>query len=180
MEEAELIRKCQQGEPKAQEALYALYADSMLRLSLRYIRTIADAEDVMITAFTRVFHHIGNFNVRADGSLKGWIRKIVVNESLMWLRRRHNFNMTESVDEGMQEPDLSQLAALEAKDILKMLESLPTGYRAIFNLSVIEGYSHQEIGSLLEISEGTSRSQLFKAKVLLKKMLTREGYQYGT
>jgi RNA polymerase sigma factor (sigma-70 family) len=180
LEESELIRKCQHGESKAQEALYARYADSMLRLSLRYIKTIADAEDVMITAFTRVFSHIRTFDHRTGGSLEGWIRKIVVNESLMWLRRRHNFNLTESIDIGLPEPDLSQLALLEAADILKLIEELPTGYRTIFNLSVVEGYSHQEIAALLEISEGTSRSQLFKAKVILRKMLTQEGYQYGT
>ena len=180
LEEFELIRNCQRSESKAQEVLYARYADRMLRLAMRYIKAAADAEDVMIISFTRVFGHIRTFNQRAEGSLEGWIRKIVVNESLMWLRRRHNFNLMETIDDGMPEPDLSQLAALEARDILKLIETLPIGYRTVFNLSVVEGYGHQEIAGLLEISESTSRSQLFKAKVLLKKMLTREGYQYGT
>lgn len=134
----------------------------------------------MITAFTKVFKTIHSFTYRGEGTLEGWIRKIVVNESLMWLRRKHNFNMSENLSDAIPETDLAEFSQLEAEDICKMISDLPTGYRTVFNLNVIEGYSHQEIGEKLSITESTSRTQLFKAKALLKKMLTQEGFQYGT
>lgn len=110
----------------------------------------------------------------------GWIKKVMINESLMWLRRRHNFHLTESLDEHTPEPELKQFSEMEAEDIYRFISALPTGYRTVFNLSVIEGYSHQEIAESLSITESTSRTQLFKAKAMLKKMLTQEGFQYGT
>jgi RNA polymerase sigma-70 factor (ECF subfamily) len=180
LKEQELVRLCQQGHPRAQEAAYQLYADRLYRLTQRYIRDQADAEDVLMTAFVKAFRHINSFAYRDDGSLEGWLRKIVVNESLMWLRKKHNFNLTESIDDHTPETDLQQFSTLEAEDIYQFIAQLPTGYRTVFNLSVVEGYDHAEIASLLSISEATSRSQLFKAKALLKKMLTQEGYYYGT
>jgi RNA polymerase sigma factor (sigma-70 family) len=152
----------------------------MYRICLRYIKSQADAEDVLISAFTKVFRSMKSFSSQGEGSLEGWVRKIVINESLMWLRRRHNFNLTECLDETLPEPDLGQFCALDAEDIYKMISDLPMGYRTVFNLNVIEGFSHQEIATMLAITESTSRTQLFKAKAILKKILTREGYQYGT
>ena len=152
----------------------------MFRLTFRYIKSQVDAEDVVITSFTKVFKSIHTFRFQEEGSLEGWIRKVVVNDSLLWLRRRHNFNLTESLDDAIPEPDLSQFSQLEAEDIYKMIANLPTGYRTVFNLNVVEGYSHEEIGALLSITQSTSRTQLFKAKALLKKMLTKEGFHYGT
>lgn len=104
----------------------------------------------------------------------------MINESLMWLRRRHNFHLTETLDETTPEPSMDQFSQLEAEDIYRFITELPTGYRTVFNLSVVEGYSHQEIAESLKITESTSRSQLFKAKALLKKLLTQEGFHYGT
>jgi RNA polymerase sigma-70 factor (ECF subfamily) len=152
----------------------------MFRLCRRYIKVQEDAEDVVIRALSKVFEGISKFRSEGEGSLEGWIRKIVVNESLMWLRRRHNFNMTESIEDTLPQIDLGALSELDATEIYELITQLPTGYRTVFNLFVIEGYSHEEIATLLNISEGTSRSQLFKAKSLLKKALTREGFQYGT
>lgn len=180
MQEKELISRCQKSDHQAQEALFNRFADRMYRLSFRYIESQADAEDIMMVAFSKIFRQISKFTWMGEGSLEGWIRKIVVNESLMWLRRQHNFLMSESIDLSLPEPDLSQLSRLEAEDILAMVALLPTGYRTVFNLYTIEGFTHKEIGSMLEINESTSRSQLFKAKVLLQKMLTQEGLQYGT
>lgn len=152
----------------------------MFRLASRYVKTTVDAEDVLITAFTRVFTNIDDFTYRGEGSLEGWIRKVVVNESLMWLRRRHNFNMTEAIDEEHGHVDLEAFSQLPADDILRFVAQLPDGYRTVFNLSVIEGYDHAEIAAMLGITESTSRTQLFKAKSQLKKMLSREGIHYGT
>lgn len=151
----------------------------MLRVAGRYVGHGADAEDVLMMAFTRVFARLGTFEDRGDGSLAGWIRKVVINEALMWLRRRHNFNLIEV--EGKPEPvAISELSQLPEEDIVRFVVRLPEGYRTVFNLFVVEGYSHAEIANLLNISEITSRTQLFKAKSILKKMLTQEGYHYGT
>jgi len=180
LKEIDLVKNCQQANRKGQQELYSLYADKLYRIAFRYIKSQVDAEDVLITAFTKLFKNIQSFHYQGDGSLEAWMRKIVVNESLMWLRRRHNFNLTESLDETLPEPDLTQFSQLEADDIYKMISTLPTGYRTIFNLTVIEGYNHQEISKMLSITESTSRTQLFKAKALLKKMLLQEGFHYGT
>lgn len=174
------MRSCQKGDKKAQELLFEIYSDRMYRLSFRYVRSQPDAEDVMITSFSKIFRQISKFSYSGEGSLEGWIRKIVVNESLMLLRQRHNFMMSENIDLNFPEPDLSLLTSLEAEDILGMVSRLPTGYRTVFNLFVIDGFNHREIAAMLEITENTSRSQLYKAKSLLQKMLTREGFQYGT
>jgi RNA polymerase sigma-70 factor (ECF subfamily) len=152
----------------------------MFRLASRYIPSTADSEDVLIMAFTKVYASIESFKDRGEGSLEGWIRKIVVNESLMWLRRRHNFNLTESIESDTDYVDLNDFSLLAPADIARFIAGLPNGYRTVFNLSVVEGYSHLEIADMLGISESTSRTQLFKAKTLLKKILTKEGFQYGT
>ncbi len=152
----------------------------MFRLACRYIRSSTDSEDVLVMAFTKVFANIHGFDTRGDGSLEGWIRKVVVNESLMWLRRRHNFNMTENIEGNADYVDLGGFSQLPVEEICRFIAELPNGYRTVFNLFVIEGYNHAEIAAMLEISENTSRTQLFKAKALLKKILTREGFHYGT
>lgn len=180
MEEQELVRLCQQGHARGYETAYQLYADRLYRLALRYVRDRDETEDVLMAALVKAFGHMESFSFRGKGSLEGWLRRIVVNESLMWLRKQHNFNLTESIDDQIPEPDLQQFSTLAADDILQFIAQLPTGYRTVFNLSVIEGYEHSEIAKLLSISEATSRSQLFKAKSQLRKMLTLEGYQYGT
>jgi RNA polymerase sigma-70 factor (ECF subfamily) len=180
LNEKELIKGCQHGNSKAQGIAYERYADRLYRLAKRYVYQEAEAEDILMRAFVKAFKSIGFFSYKDEGSLEAWLRKIVVNESLMVLRKAHNFNMTETLDERMGEPDISSLSALEATEILQFIEQLPTGYRTVFNLFIIEGFDHAEIATQLGISEATSRSQLFKAKALLKKMLSREGYHYGT
>lgn len=180
LNELSLVKVAKTGDKKAQEAIYALYSDRMYRLCYRYIRNQEDAEDVLIRAFTKVLEKIKEFEWRGVGSLEAWVRQIVVNESLMWLRRRHNFHLTETWNGQEEDPDISVISELEAEDIYRMIGELPQGYRTVFNLSVIEGYSHQEIADLLKISVSTSRTQLFKAKAHLKIRLTKEGFNYGT
>lgn len=180
MTESELIRLCQQASPRGQQELFDRWADSLYRVALRYVKTDVDAEDIVMISFTKAFRHITSFRPQGEGSLHAWLRKIVVNESLGWLRRRHNFNMVESLDDTLPVPDLNEVCHLPAEDILRLVMELPAGYRTVFNLHVVEGYSHQEIAEQLGISESTARTQLFKAKAQLKKMLIREGFQYGT
>ena len=174
------MRLCQQNDPKGQEYVYNAYADRLFRLTRRYIQNEGDAEDILMHAFVKGFKNIKTFEFKGEGSLEGWLRKIVVNESLMHLRKEHNFNLMESIENQAGEVDLKQFSSLEADDIHQFITALPTGYRTVFNLYVIEGLDHAEIAALLTISEATSRSQLHKAKAHLRKMLMREGYNYGT
>ena len=179
LNEPELIRACIHGDPKAQRRLFDHYAGPMLRLACRYVRETADAEDLLMMAFYRVFANLASFENRGEGALHAWIRKVVINEALMWLRKRHNFNMTENL-ETAHTVELTELDMLSAEDLAQVIRRLPDGSRTVFNLYVVDGYSHAEIATLLNITESTSRTQLFKAKASLKKMLTQEGYHYGT
>lgn len=180
LEEIELVRRCQAGDPKAQEALVDRYGNQLFRVCFRYVKSREDAEDILITGLNKALAAMEGFQFSGTNSLPAWLRRIMVNESLMWLRRRNSFPVAERNEDYHEEPDISQATHLEADEIYAMVTALPVGYRTIFNLSVIEGYSHDEIAGLLGISAGTSRSQLFKAKEHLKKILTREGYHYGT
>jgi RNA polymerase sigma-70 factor (ECF subfamily) len=180
LSEQELVRGCQQSKPHAQELVYSRYADYLFRVGYRYLRDVAETEDALIITFTKAFKHISDFHYKGDGSLKGWIKKILINEALMRLRKKYSFNLLERVDDHEVETSLEILTELEAEDIYKTIDQLPEGYRTVFHLHVVEGYSHEEIGQMLSITDSTSRSQLFKAKAHLKKILTREGFHYGT
>lgn len=180
MTEQELIKKCKSQDPTAQRSLYDTFANRLYRLAFRYVRNQEESEDVVMRSFMKILGNIRNFTYRGNGSLDAWMRRIVVNEALMGLRRRTNFHLTESLDAGNPEHDLETLQDTDAEYLYEMILELPDGYRTVFNLSVIEGYDHREIGQLLGITEGTSRSQLFKAKELLKRKIRKEGIHYGT
>ncbi|GAB1445823.1 hypothetical protein MASR2M41_15510 [Flammeovirgaceae bacterium] len=130
-----------------------------------------EAEDVLVVAFTKVFEKIDQY--KAEGSFEGWLRRIIVNESLTYLRRNKNMYLETEIEKVDQSPNFSQLENnLEVDDLLKMVGELPTGYRMVFNLYAIDGYSHKEIAEQLEISESTSKSQLSRARVLLQRKLS--------
>ncbi|MES2630112.1 MAG: sigma-70 family RNA polymerase sigma factor [Bacteroidota bacterium] len=179
MEEKELVQRCIQQDKIAQELVFSRYADRFFRLAFRYVKDQEEAEDVLIVAFTKIFASLGKFTFQGAGSLEAWMKRVVVNEALMSLRKRHNFNLTESLDANTPEPVLEDFAALETEEIYAAIEALPTGYRTVFNLFVVEGFGHEEIAAMLNISVGTSRSQLFKARSILKKSLNEEGVRYG-
>lgn len=129
-----------------------------------------EAEDVLVTAFTKVFEKIDQF--KSEGSFEGWIRRIVVNEALTWLRKNRSMYMETNLDKADFEPDYDKLSDhLETEDLLRMIQQLPTGYQIVFNLYAIDGYSHKEIAEQLNISENTSKSQLSRARVYLQKLL---------
>jgi RNA polymerase sigma factor (sigma-70 family) len=170
--EQQLITACQAQDRMAQKQLYEALAPRMLGVCRRYVTGKEDAEDVLIEAFFKVFDNIGRYE--GKGSFEGWVRRIVVNEALMFLRKKQlltvepdeqTFNKIEHAEPENIEHQLA------AKDILMLLEKLPTGYRTIFNLYVIEGFKHQEIADLLGISINTSKSQLILAKDRLQKMV---------
>ncbi|MCC5928150.1 MAG: sigma-70 family RNA polymerase sigma factor [Cyclobacteriaceae bacterium] len=168
--EKELIHGCVQQDAKAQRQLYEQYAPVMLATCCRYLKNDAEAEDAMLNGFLKIFQKIDQF--KGDGSFEGWMRKIMVNEALALLRKNKTMYLEVDIEKADKEPDYHKLEMeMNANDILKILEDLPTGYRTIFNLYAIEGYNHKEIGKMLGISENTSKSQLSRARLLLQKRL---------
>lgn len=168
--EEELIRACRKGNSKAQREVYQKFSSRMLGVCLRYIKAEDEAEDVMISGFTKVFMKIDQY--QGDGSFEGWIRKIMVNEALGYIRKNKNMYLEVELEKAAIEPDYDKLEkSLETEDLLKLIRELPSGYRTVFNLYAIEGYNHREIADSLGVSENTSKSQLSRARSLLQKKL---------
>ncbi|HTH55408.1 MAG TPA: RNA polymerase sigma factor [Cyclobacteriaceae bacterium] len=168
--ENELIDGCLRQNRQAQQQLYQRYSGKMYALCCRYIKDRMEAEDVLVMSFTKIFDRIGQY--KGDGSFEGWIRRVVVNESLTYLRKHKNMYLETDIEDAAYEPDYQRLEnELEANDLMKLIESLPVGYRTVFNMYAIDGYNHQEIADQLGISENTSKSQLSRARTLLQKKL---------
>lgn len=144
----------------------------MFRLCLRYARDWPEAEDLLQDAFVKVFNDLPDF--RFEGPLGGWVRRVVLNTALMHVRKQQRLFPTEEIEslaDRAVNPDIG--ARLDAEALTRLVQQLPPGYRAVFNLYVIDGYSHREIADMLGIDEGTSKSQLFKAKKALREMMER-------
>lgn len=173
--EEELIENCRKGKRKAQRELYDRFAPKMFGLCRRYVKNKQNAEDVLMQGFMKVYDKLGTF--QSKGSFEGWIRRIMVNESLMFLRKQHDFTVSTEVSElPVRVVTLNAEDDLVAQDILNLLEQLPTGYRTVFNLYVLEGYKHREIAEELGISINTSKSQLILARKRLREMLEQNRY----
>jgi RNA polymerase sigma factor (sigma-70 family) len=166
----QILQGCLRGELPAQNLLYERYSGLLLGICRRYISQVQDAEDVMIEAFVKIFQNLKQFDGR--GSFEGWIKKITVNEALMWIRKRKIlFNeMKDSIQLVDESPDVSQFE-LQPSEILGYLDQLPIGYKTVFNLYVIEEMKHREIATALGISINTSKSQLILAKKKLKSLI---------
>ncbi|RYY98505.1 MAG: RNA polymerase sigma factor [Chitinophagaceae bacterium] len=167
MDHRELVRQCLKGNPSAQKALYDLFASDMLAVCYRYTKSMADAEDVLQEGFVKAFMALEQY--RAQGELGGWIRRIMVNTALNYLKRKYPYNTELSFTSDHMHPVSQENpeVRLHAKELADLVRQLPTGYQTIFNLYAVEGFSHAEIGTLLGISEGTSRSQYARARALL-------------
>lgn len=166
------IVKCLNGNKRAQKALFKTYAQKMFVHCYRYLKSKEDAEEMVSDGFVKVFQNLNGFVYRDLKSLEAWIKRIMINECLMFLRKRKITFLDESKALNVESENKSD-SELEAKDIYDLILSLPAGYRTIFNLYVIEGYSHKEISQKLKISEGTSRSQLTKARMALKQKVSK-------
>ena len=165
--EAQLVAALKRGESRAHKVVYERFAGKMLVICIRYCANRADAEEVMLDGFMRVFEKISQF--REDGSFEGWVRRIMVTESLMFLRKHKQWRQEVPIEEMTGEQDYAWADnAIHENDLLRMVNQLPDGYRTVFNLYAIEGYSHIEIADLLGITEGTSKSQLSRARMLLQ------------
>lgn len=172
MSDAELIKACLRQESSAQKTLFERFGPRMLGVCQRYARNNDDALDILQDAFIRIFDKLPQF--KGDGSFEGWIRRIVVHTALRKYERKHYQQERTSID------DLSENQSpwhdgidqhVSVKELLALIHDLPEGYRLVFNLHVLEGYSHDEIAQLLHIQPATSRSQLMKARLLLQKKL---------
>ena len=165
-----MIEGCLQGQEKARRMLYERYAGRMLALCRRYVGDRDTAEDVMIQGFMRVFERIAQYS--GEGSFEGWVKRIMINEALAHLRKAKTMYLEVDIEKAEMEPDFGFMHGhLEAAELLGMIDRMPPGYKAVFNLYAIEGYNHREIAELLGINENTSKSQLSRARMYLQNRL---------
>lgn len=169
-EQDHLIKQILKGERTAQEKLYKLFSGKMFAVCLRYFPDRMEAEDVLQEGFIKVFTHLEQYS--GSGSLEGWIRRVIVNTALEKLRKKSFlFSLNDHADAISESSSNSAFSTMEANELLKLVQELPQGYRIVFNLYAIEGYSHAEIAEKLGISEGTSKSQLARARGTLQKQV---------
>lgn len=169
-----IIKGCKAGKRKSQAALYEHTSDDMMNICVRYLGNSQDARDVMQDVYLRAFQKIESFD-SSKGTIGAWLAKVTVNECLTLLRKRKRINLFEVVKPVLQvatEEDV--ISDLSAQEIFHEIERMPDGYRVIFNLYVVEGYDHNEIGELLGIAAASSRSQLARAKNFLRKVITQK------
>ena len=175
MEEQILAEGCSAGSAAARKELYDRYAGRLLAICMRYAGDRATAEDLMHDAFLKIYGAFDRFAYRGPGSLRAWIERITVNVALEWLRSRNRLTSL-PLDEGraqepVAEPDPGQVARIPRDVLMRFVAELPDGYRTVFNLYCIEGYSHREIARMLGINEKSSSSQLFRARALLARRI---------
>ena len=168
--ESDLIAGCIGGNRQMHELLYKRYAPKMYAVCLRYSGNAEDANDLLQEGFIKIFRNLSKY--RSEGSFEGWIRRIFVNTSIEHFRKKVSlYNVSEAQENSIEDKEWNILDNLAEKDIIKMISELSPGYRAVFNMHVIEGYSHKEIADALGINEGTSKSQLARAKMVLRKLV---------
>lgn len=177
-EESTLIAQAVENNRHAQQKIYSKHAPKMLSICRQYVKDVQQAEDIMITAFMKVFTNLKNFEHK--GSFEGWIRRIMVNECISYLRAQKKVSFLE--DEFYVEDTFNNIEShFSVEDIQSLIDSLPDGYKMVFNLYVIEGFKHQEIAKMLGINEGTSKSQLSHARKMLKDQINKlKNYENGT
>lgn len=177
-EENEIIRLAVENNRSAQQKIYVKFSSKMLSVCRQYIKDIHQAEDIMMTAFMKVFTNLKNF--QHNGSFEGWIRRIMVNECISHIRVQKKVSFLE--EEHYFEESFNNIESqFSVEDIQSLIDGLPDGYKIIFNLYAIEGYKHQEIASMLGIAEGTSKSQLSHARKILKEQIVKlKNYSNGT
>jgi RNA polymerase sigma-70 factor (ECF subfamily) len=176
MEETDMIKGCLRGDRACQKMLYEKFYSKMMGVCMRYAKDRDEAKDILHEGYIKVFDKLRNFG--SKGSFEGWIRRIMVNTAIDHIRRnKHEYLIVNTVyasDQGASvadESDDNLMNSVDQEEVMKAIQNLSPAYRAVFNLYVIEEYSHKEISEILDISEGTSKSNLAKAKFNLKKNL---------
>lgn len=177
-EENDLIQLAIASNRQAQQKIYSKFSPKMLGVCRQYVKDLHQAEDVMITSFMKVFTNLKKFENK--GSFEGWIRRIMVNECISFIRVQKKVKFIE--DENYFEESFNTIESqFSVDDIQSLIDSLPDGYKMVFNLYCIEGYKHQEIAEMLHINEGTSKSQLSHARKMLQTQITKlKNYENGT
>ena len=176
MDEKQLIDGCINGDRRAQKALYDKFSRRMMAVCLRYVKDMEDARDLMQEGFIKLYTNIGKF--AGEGSFEGWVRKIFVNCALERLRQNDILKNADDINDMNYAdiPDESAATHMSSEEIMRYVRALPDGFRTVFNLFAIEGYSHKEIGEELNISESTSRSQYMRARKMLQKMIVKNEF----
>lgn len=171
MDETQLIKGCRKGDRLAQKELYETYSRKMMGVCLRYVNDRETARDLLQDGFVKVFTSMESYS--GAGSFEGWMRKIFVNCALEYLRKSDVLRESTDLDNTAEliQPDSSAISNMSAAELMKLVQELPTGFRTVFNLFAIEGYSHKEISEILNITESTSRSQFTRAKQMLQKRI---------
>jgi RNA polymerase sigma factor (sigma-70 family) len=168
-----IIKGCLAGNRRDQELLYRRHSSKLYAVCLQYSGNDEEARDILQEGFIKIFENLRNY--KHEGSFEGWMRRIVVNTALEKFRSRHNLfrvDDIETISEPEAEPDNEDYSGLQAVDLLYIIRELPPKYRMVFNLYAIEGYSHKEIGTMLSISEGTSKSNLSRARIILQRRVS--------
>ncbi|QWX84186.1 RNA polymerase sigma factor [Cellulophaga sp. HaHaR_3_176] len=177
--EKNLIKKAISGNSDAQKHLYEKHAPKMLSVCRQYIKDADFAEDVMVTSFVKVFKYLDTF--KFEGSFEGWIRRIMIRESITYLRKKQFVVFDDDVFERNSQSHDYFSSEIDVEQIQMLIDRLPEGYKMVFVLYAVEGYKHAEIAEMLQITEGTSKSQLFKARKLLQEQLKKQNILgYGT
>jgi RNA polymerase sigma factor (sigma-70 family) len=168
--ESDLLEGCRRGDRKMQQELYNRFAPKMYGVCLRYASNAEEAEDILQEGFIKIFNKISSY--RGEGSFEGWIRRIFVNTAIEHFRKKTYMQpITETEENTVEGKYLSVLDSLAEKDIVRLVQQLSPGYRTVFNMYVVEGYTHKQIADMLGISEGTSKSQLSRAKLILQDLV---------
>jgi RNA polymerase sigma-70 factor, ECF subfamily len=178
----DIVKKCVKGDRKAQQELYKVFYSKMMGVCYRYSNNAEDAKDLLQDGFVKVFSNLNKYNF--NGSLEGWIRRIIVNTAIDHFRKNKNVFLVGDDDGYILENNKVESASsiysqFGVEDIMAAIQSLSPAYKTVFNLYAIEGYPHKDIAKKLNISEGTSKSNLAKAKKNLKEMLEQKGLNYN-
>ncbi|MDT0642376.1 RNA polymerase sigma factor [Zunongwangia sp. F363] len=177
--ETQLIKRAAKNNREAQQRLYEIHSGKMLSVCRQYIKDLHHAEEVMLNGFFKVFTHICSF--KGEGSFEGWIRKIMIREAISFLRANKKVEFEQEEMMNYSESGNNINSELEVAHIQRMIDHLPEGYRVVFVMYAVEGYKHSEIAKMLNITEGTSKSQLFKARKMLQEQLKLQNETgYGT
>lgn len=177
--ESQLLESAARGNRDAQRKLYEKHSGKMLSVCRQYVKDLQHAEDVMLNGFFKVFSHLEDF--RNEGSFQGWVRRIMIRESISFIRTQKKVEFQEDFQTEFSEISDPITSELNADHIQSLIDALPEGYKMVFLMYAVEGYKHSEIAKMLKISEGTSKSQLFKARKILQEKLNIENKAgYGT
>ena len=176
MQIAELLKEAKHKSKAAEKCLFDIYAGRMMTLCRRYVKSSEDAEEMMLNGFVKFFAGLQHFRYDNDAAVYNWVKRIMINECLMFLRKQQAFKIVSESEAENVSLDEDLLDRLSAREIFEQVVQLPVGYRTVFNLFVIEGMTHAEIAKELGITAGTSKSQLNKARTLLQKNIDKVNY----